>query len=48
MPKINLLDDIYIEHYKLTGIFKVQKINFIVNDYGFVRTKITIEEWFYE
>ena len=44
MPKINLLDDIYIEHYKLTGIFKVQKINFIVNDYGFVGTKITIEE----
>lgn len=44
MPKLNLLDDIYIEHYKLTGTFKVEKINFIVNDYGFVRTKITIRE----
>ena len=44
MPKINLLDDIYIEHYKLTGTFKVEKINFIVNDYGFIRTKITIKE----
>ena len=44
MPKINLLDDIYIEHNKLTGIIRVQRINFIVNDYGFVRTKITIEE----
>ncbi len=44
MPKLNLLDDIYIEHYKLTGTFKAEKINFIVNDYGFVRTKITIRE----
>lgn len=44
IPKINLLDDIYIEHYKLTGTFKVEKINFIVNDYGFIRTKITIKE----
>lgn len=44
MPKLNLLDNIYIEHYKLTGTFKVEKINFIVNDYGFIRTKITIKE----
>lgn len=44
MPKLNLLDNIYIEHYKLTGTFKVEKINFIVNDYGFIRTKITIRE----
>lgn len=44
MPKLNLLDNIYIEHHKLTGTFKVEKINFIVNDYGFIRTKITIRE----
>lgn len=44
VPELNLRDIIEVSHPKLKGKFEIIKLNFIVNDYGFIRTKITIKE----
>lgn len=44
VPDLKLRDIIEISHPKLTGKFKIIKLNFTINDYGFIRTKITIKE----
>lgn len=44
VPKIKVLDEININHMKISGTYKVHAINFYVNDYGFVRTKLTFKE----
>lgn len=41
MPKIKVLDEIEVIHNKINGTFKTDAITFYINDYGFVRTKIT-------
>lgn len=44
VPKIKVLDYINVEHPKISGSFEVQAVTFYVNDFGFVRTKLTFKE----
>lgn len=44
VPKIKVLDYINVQHFKIKGTFKVHLITFSVNDWGFVRTKLTFRE----
>lgn len=44
VPQIKLLDKIVVNHPKLSADMTVTAINFYVNEFGFIRTKLTIKE----
>lgn len=44
VPFIKILDQINIDHPKLAGNFNVSRIKIVIDESGFIRTKLTFEE----